>query len=1232
MKLFNIMNGFDVLRGQWAAICHATLKKVVIAGVMVLSLSAGTVLAQTQPTVTITPNYSAETLTLSCSVNTYDTYYWSTDGNITTQDLADEEGLQGSELSVAGMPHGTTVYVWAMHLNGDTPEWSEGASYLIERYNAPTVTANYTSISNHIFTVTNPNTGGSTTVRYAVGSESTVSSDAVTGGTLAVTEYYTTYNFRVFGGEKFPSENVSKSTNRYNPPVIVDYVHYAAASGSSPEVPTSGTLYSELGSYIYINHGIVGASDTLLCPVPGDANSYNMVLASGSLGAPVPSTLTGDVFKMVAGPNPDDLSSAEMFPSPMVSVDNQYSGFFVVQHSASEAGVTTHHYLSLDNNRQLLNDTTFNYSCLWRLDNENRLYQQIGTTKYYVASDLTAHTNTTHAKRWRIHPISHLLQDVDGNRLSYDGGAWRLSRPITDMEYYNTYMVGKLHAEGGTYDEITRFELSAVKNGGDETAWLALANGDAACSLRVTPRVTVTTYQLPAHDHYSYTDETNDVADFTYYARTRQSYASHRDLPYQSVASNGVNNTPSADYIQYLWHLEYDEADGSGLALGTAALSGAEAINTIGRVGDVGLPQRARLWVEATYTITNTGSHGETITESRTAASQPLVVYAEQGATTLTALNSDGTTVSPFVSGGYYLLANYAEHQAAGGTRHFLTATEGDVPYLSEDATPQRLFQLTFNTGHLTYDLKNMTLDQMLTASSTTSNYVNDQSAVTYGGMTTTDQHEFVITPYSDGTNTYFTIRPYMLNDGVAASLVPQGGSLQEGATLRLVNSKGSEHIQGTGGDATSASFSEDYYRTSRWQLVVPTLLPPDIAMDNEGNVTLTDVRPFITGSLHYQMKAVGSDEWSTADVYVDGTTAITLHEGDMLRVWKEGTGDHSTLGQSATKEFAAEKVAMPTATSSANNNLVTLGTTTPDATLYYTMASEAPSANPMGDGSTLYSGPFELSHAGTLQCRAYASNMLMSDVLVYEHTAVLPLQIVAENGYATLGMSDNSVTSGYSIYYTTDGSLPTTTSTLYSEPISLEGVLVLKAKAFPNEENNGYAASPVESYYPNSLMLTFCYLDQDRVESHIPEAADTNMMLLNTGNDHIVHNDHDIDATFLWRCSNDITSNASKLFNEATASYLTFDANGGVYGTTHINDAKEWLWTGEPNAANPDNTGKYYLSTTVGEDVYYLAFDKSADQWTVTTDFNGENLELAVAYRTDLVAYPGGQEFSVDG
>ncbi|MBQ4202675.1 MAG: hypothetical protein II655_03135, partial [Thermoguttaceae bacterium] len=49
----------------------------------------------------------------------------------------------------------------------------------------------------------------------------------------------------------------------------------------------------------------------------------------------------------------------------------------------------------------------------------------------------------------------------------------------------------------------------------------------------------------------------------------------------------------------------------------------------------------------------------------------------------------------------------------------------------------------------------------------------------------------------------------------------------------------------------------------------------------------------------------------------------------------------------------------------------------------------------------------------------------------------------------------------------------------------------------------------------------------------------------------------------------------------------------------------------------------------TEGGITYYLAFDKQQQQWTVTTSTAHTDLELAVAYRTDTINYPGGDEFS---
>ena len=1228
MKLFNMMNRYEVLRCQWAAIRRAALKKVVLAGMMVLSLSAGAVYGQSGTTVTITPNYATEILTLSCSDNTYTTFYWTTEENPQWQ--YDDEWEGTNTLSVSGLPAGTVISVCAMKMVNGDPVWSNTETLIIARYAAPEVTANYRDISNHLFTVSNSNSEVCT-VRYAVGMVPDNTSSVVSASTVPVAQYYTTYNFRVFGDSKFPSENVARSTDRYDVPVIVDYVHYAAASDSGPETPVSGTIFGENGSYIYINytHSVGGTTDTLEFPNPHDANSYDIVMQSASDGNAVPSVLTGDVFKMVVGPGDNTPVGQIHFPSPMVRVDRYYSGYFVISHNVTVDGATTTYFLSLDAQHQPQRTTTFDHSCLWMLDNGDRLYQSVGTDKYYLAShndDLEVSTSPYGDEQWRIHTISHLLQDFNGKHLVFTNGEWRMvasSSPLASAsDYFEAYMVNRRHAAGGTYDEITSFTLNPIACGGQHPEWMALANGDVACSLSVTPSVAVTTYELPEHVHFSYTDNSNINHDFTYYERNHTSYASHELLPYRNPRD--PRTMPNSNEISYTWHLEFDEADGTGLTLGIESVDEAvHAVNTISRTGTVAVPQRARVWVEATYTITNTTSDGDVTTVSRTAANEPLVVYAEQTATGLTALSSDQTNQNPiFTSEHYYLIANYSEKDNGYGERHFLTGTDGNqVPYLSTSPDPERLFQITYNTGNGVYLLKNMTLNKDLLSTVTSSNYVNE--AVYYDDVaSSTSDREFSITPYRDGDNTYFTIRPRRVNDVTSASLVPQGGVGTDGAPLRMVDSKNSEHLQGT---ATS-TFSENYYRSSRWQLVVPTLLPPTIEMDGSGVVTLTDVRPYITGILKYQVKNNGEDTWSTEAEYTAGT--ITLSEGMMLRAWKVGTADHAYLPQSPMAEFTAVKAATPAYAAAGNE--ITLSTATPEATLYYTIS--------VGDDPefSVYSGPFTMGHAGALRFYAEAPNMLRSDMGSQSHTAVLPLQIEADGTTATLGMADAEVIPNYyNIYYTVNGTDPTTGSTHYTGPISLDGVFVLKAKAFPSSEGNGYTESPIEYYYPDSKILSFSYIDNDRVAGHTPSDADTNVMLLDAGNGNQVKRDHNIDGTFLWRCAAGIsTSTSSKLFNEETGLYLTFRIDNNdeiqVYGNEET--GKEWYWGGEPTGSTDGATNRYWLYTMVGSTPYYLAFNTTNKQWLVTPNTTDPDLQLAVAYRTTTADYQGGDEFSANG
>jgi len=124
----------------------------------------------------------------------------------------------------------------------------------------------------------------------------------------------------------------------------------------------------------------------------------------------------------------------------------------------------------------------------------------------------------------------------------------------------------------------------------------------------------------------------------------------------------------------------------------------------------------------------------------------------------------------------------------------------------------------------------------------------------------------------------------------------------------------------------------------------------------------------------------------------------------------------------------------------------VTLSVATSGATIYYTTNGSTPTT-----ASTLYTGPISVSQTTTLKAIGAKSGCLDSDVASAAYTVKVatPAFGVAGGTYSTPQTVTISVsTGGAAIYYTTDGSTPTTASTLYTGPISVSQTTTLKAMA----------------------------------------------------------------------------------------------------------------------------------------------------------------------------------------
>jgi sugar lactone lactonase YvrE len=142
----------------------------------------------------------------------------------------------------------------------------------------------------------------------------------------------------------------------------------------------------------------------------------------------------------------------------------------------------------------------------------------------------------------------------------------------------------------------------------------------------------------------------------------------------------------------------------------------------------------------------------------------------------------------------------------------------------------------------------------------------------------------------------------------------------------------------------------------------------------------------------------------------------------------------------------------------------VTLSDVTPDAVMYYTTDGSTPTT-----ASTPYLGPIAVSSTTTIQAIAVANGYEQS--LPAVGTFVIP-RVPMPTFYPPPGAYDTRETvvihdslvsvdlPGSAIYYTTDGSTPTTASHLYTGTIVLSASATLRAIAVAN----GYAPSAVAS------------------------------------------------------------------------------------------------------------------------------------------------------------------------
>ncbi|MGG3025238.1 chitobiase/beta-hexosaminidase C-terminal domain-containing protein, partial [Brevibacillus parabrevis] len=249
-------------------------------------------------------------------------------------------------------------------------------------------------------------------------------------------------------------------------------------------------------------------------------------------------------------------------------------------------------------------------------------------------------------------------------------------------------------------------------------------------------------------------------------------------------------------------------------------------------------------------------------------------------------------------------------------------------------------------------------------------------------------------------------------------------------------------------GMTDSTVMSESYTILPPPQVATPTATPSSGAVLVGTPVTLQTTTPGAT--IYYTTD--GNTPTTSSNVYstpIPINSAVTIKAIAVLG----GMTDSTVMSESYTI-LPPPQVATPTATPSSGAILVgtpvTLQTTTPGATIYYTTDGNTPTTS-----SNVYSTPIPINSAVTIKAIAVLGGMTDSTVMSESYT-ILPLPQVAaptatpSSGAVLAGtpVTLQTTTPGATIYYTTDGNTPTTSSNVYSTPIPITGAVTIKAIA----------------------------------------------------------------------------------------------------------------------------------------------------------------------------------------
>jgi hypothetical protein len=280
--------------------------------------------------------------------------------------------------------------------------------------------------------------------------------------------------------------------------------------------------------------------------------------------------------------------------------------------------------------------------------------------------------------------------------------------------------------------------------------------------------------------------------------------------------------------------------------------------------------------------------------------------------------------------------------------------------------------------------------------------------------------------------------------DGTQPQTSATGTTVKYTAPITITAATTIKAVATASGLTTSMVASAAYTISSATMAATPSFNPPAGAVAPGTSVTISTTTTSAT--IYYTTD--GTDPGTSSTKY---TAAIPITAAVTIKAIATASGLASSAVASAaytltTATTTATPTFNPAAGAVAAGTTVAISTTTTGATIYYTTDGSAP-----GTSSTLYTAPIPITGALTIKAIATASGLANSAVAsaAYTLAAATPTfspaaGVVAAGSTVTI----STTTVGATIYYTTDGSDPGTSSMLYSAPIAITGALTIKAIA----------------------------------------------------------------------------------------------------------------------------------------------------------------------------------------